>query len=26
MELGAQRHAQADLQPGNIPGTHCTGG
>ena len=26
MEVGGHRHPQADLQVGNIPGTHCTGG
>ena len=26
MDVGGQRHDPATLPPGNIPGTHCTGG
>jgi hypothetical protein len=26
MWVGVQRHALADLSPGNRPGTHCIGG
>jgi hypothetical protein len=26
MWVGGERHAPAALAPGNMPGTHCTGG